>query len=208
MKNKNLGFAKWYRRGVEGVSKVKHGSARWGQGVIWGVEVRPGQPVGQVSLEPLHLLLLLLEEQLCSNQTFISCPLVLPTGARQDEGWCQNSCVKKRVWKQDYCLMCDALWDLSFIYWSVFFVFSIKEILKSNSMGIICQTQCVYTQQTPNTSWYSFSIGGKQALCAVGQIENMVFPVSRHSNSRQFSVMPEIREIGIVECGCHIRWPH
>lgn len=86
MNSKDLGFAKWYRRGVEGVSKVEHGSARWGQGVICGVEVGPGQPAGQVGLEPLHLLLLLLEEQLCSNQAFIGCPLILPTRKKRRGG--------------------------------------------------------------------------------------------------------------------------
>lgn len=94
MKSKNLGFAKWYRRGVKGVSKVEHGSARWGQGFICGVQVGPGQPAGQVGLEPMHLLLLLLEEQLCSNQTFISCQLILPIGKRKGQGWFQSYNVK------------------------------------------------------------------------------------------------------------------
>ncbi|TNN23189.1 hypothetical protein EYF80_066693 [Liparis tanakae] len=73
----------WYRRGEEGVSKVQHGGAMWEQGVICGVEVGPGQPAGQVGLEPLHLLLLPLEKQLCSNEAFISCPVVQPGGGRE-----------------------------------------------------------------------------------------------------------------------------
>lgn len=93
MKSKNLGFAKLYRRGEEGVSKVEHGSASWSQGLICGVEVGPGQPADQVGLEPLHLLLLPLEEQLCSSQTFISRPLMQPTGRREEEGWRQNSLI-------------------------------------------------------------------------------------------------------------------
>lgn len=97
MQGKNLGFAKGHRRSVEGVSKVEHRSARWGQWVICGVEVGPGQPAGQVGLEPLHLLLLLLEEQLCSSQTFISCPLILPTGRRDEDGWWQNSPILSKI---------------------------------------------------------------------------------------------------------------
>lgn len=84
--SKHLGFAKWYRRGEEGVPKVEHGAASRGQGVVCGVEVGPGQPLGQVGLEPLHLLLLPLQKQLCSNQAFIGRPLVEPAGGREEEG--------------------------------------------------------------------------------------------------------------------------
>lgn len=148
MKNKNLGFARWYRRGVEGVSKVEHGSARWGQGVICGVEVSPGQPVGQVGLEPLHFLFLLLEEQLCTNQTFISCPLILPTGRREEERWCQNSCVKKLNGNKTV-VSCVMPREFVFYLLQFFFAFFIKEILKSSNMGgNMSDTMCLHTIDT------------------------------------------------------------
>lgn len=147
----DLGFAEWYRRGIEGVSKVEHGSARWGQGVICGVEVGPGQPAGQVCLEPLYLLLLLLKEQLSSNQTFIS-PLILPTGTKEAQEKEQSNTVKNAESKQLIspgvcCLMCDALWE-SFTY-LLFFpcAFAIAERLKSSNERRICQTKCVCTQK-------------------------------------------------------------
>ena len=88
LESEHLEFAKCRGGGggVEGVSKVEHGSARWGQGVFCGVEVGPGQPAGQVGLESLHLLLLPLEEQLCSDQTFISCALIQPAEEEERRG--------------------------------------------------------------------------------------------------------------------------
>lgn len=83
--NADLCFAEWNRGGVGGVSNVQHGGTRWRQGFIDGVEVGPGQPVGQVSLEPLHLLLLLLEEELGSNQTFIGA-FILSARRQAEEG--------------------------------------------------------------------------------------------------------------------------
>lgn len=60
-------------------------------------------------------------------------------------------------------------------------------------------TMCLHTKdkhkhQTLADVFSSLSIKGKQVLCAFA--------------SGQFSVMPEIREIEIAECGCYIGWPH
>lgn len=101
----NLGFAEC----IEGVSEIKHGGASWGQkGVVCGVQVGPGQPAGQVGLEPLNLLLLLLEEQLSSNQTFIGA-LILPTGRRAEGGWCRNS-LETTAWR--ICLFFTVIYVL------------------------------------------------------------------------------------------------
>lgn len=79
-KNQDLGFSKRHRGSVRRVLEVQHGSARRSQGLIQGVDVALGQPIGQVCMQTMHLLLLLLEEQLSSNQTFISCSFILPAG--------------------------------------------------------------------------------------------------------------------------------
>lgn len=82
-----------------------------------------------------------------------------------------------------------------FVFYLLTFFFAsfIKEILKSRNIRRYVR-HSVFTLAV----MFSLSIRGKQVLCAVVQI------VSRHSNSRPFSVMPEIRETQIAECGCHI----
>lgn len=135
---------------------------RWGKWVICRVEVGPGQPAGQVGLEPLHLLLLLLEEQLCSSQISISCPLILPTGRREEV-------VGRTVW---YCQKAESK------------QFSVLWLGR----------KCVYTHKMPKT------------ICVLFHHQREF--VNRHSNSSQFYVMPQIREIGTAVCKCHTGWPH
>lgn len=142
LKSKHLVFAKCCRRGVEGVSKVEHGSARWGQGVFCGVEVGPGQPAGQVGLEPLHLLLLPLEEQLCFDQTFISCPLIQPAEERRG-GWMSEQSVMP-------CHICILfrLPIFSSLYFNLLFYVS-SFCLALSLLLFYCVTLCIITFYAP-----------------------------------------------------------
>lgn len=148
MKCTHFGFAEWYRRSVEGVSKVQHRRVRGSKGVVCRIEVSPGQPAGQVCLKPMDLVLLLLEEQLGSNQTFIS-PHILPTARREEKVEGQNSLRLSARWSE------TVMWCNKYI----FFTFSIRRNLKAEKKeGNMFEVQedmsnemCFHTLQTKDT---------------------------------------------------------